>query len=512
MCLALRAAAALTTGWQLGGSRGVGGILQVHSRLKWIFRIAALTAVAAGCCFPTNGLASNEPFALITVDPGQAPWGNDFGDLDGDGFLDAVEGGGYSLGSNVYWYQYPGWTKYQIGSIGGGDDVQVVDVNRDGAVDVVVNGGPILWYENPRGSGGDPKGAWNSHTIDSGVTAHDLCVRDVDADGKVDVLVRGEFGPTYLYLQGNGSSWTRIPMPDAEVVHQGSALGDLNGDGRVDIVQNGYWLEQPPNPVSGTWVKHTIVSFPSCSVAVGDLNGDGRLDVSLAVSEAGVGSLAWFEAPSDPVNGTWIRHDIDNVEDVHRHFLIDADRDGDLDIVFAEMHQSGSRRVGIYWNQGAASSFDLQVLATTGSHNIAVGDFDRDGDIDILGANWSTAAPDGGDIRIWRNDAIVSGAASEGTTGPVRVVLLENRPNPFQSRTEIGFRVEGRPEPGPFSLKIYDVQGRLIRTLWNASWPTSATIPWDARTDSGERVGAGVYFYQLEFDALRLTRRLVLLK
>lgn len=353
---------------------------------------------------PTPGpLPATAPFVQTTIADGQAPWGKALGDLDGDNFVDIVIGGGYVVGGNIYWYQYPSWTRYQIGTTGGDDDLQIADINNDGALDVVVNGG-IYWYENPRGSGGSVTALWTRHTIDSGNNAHDLVVGDVNADGRLDVVTRGEFGPSALYLQVSPDVWTPVALSTAPN-GEGTALGDINRDGRVDIVGNGYWLEQPANPATGTWTKRTIGTWPNGSfAAVNDINEDGRLDVFLSYSEVGVGQLAWFEAPTDPVNGAWTRHDIGVVEDVHRFQLADINRDGKLDVVFGEMHQSGTDRLAVFYNGGKGASWTLDVLSTNGAHNIAIGDVGRDGDIDILAANWNISSPDGGRINLWRND------------------------------------------------------------------------------------------------------------
>jgi type 1 glutamine amidotransferase/chitodextrinase len=350
------------------------------------------------------------PFTKIIIESSQSPWGKSLGDLDGDGQLDIIEGGG-ALGGNIFWYKYPNWTKFQIGSVGGDDDLQVGDINNDGALDVVVNGG-TYWYENPRGKGGNVQGLWVRHTIDATNNGHDLVLGDVNADGKLDVLTRGEFGPTILYIQGSTpDTWTSVPMPNAPD-GEASALADINRDGRVDIIGNGYWLQQPATNITNgaSWIRRDFGTWPvSGSAGVADINRDGRLDIILAASEVGAGTLSWFEAPIDPINGAWIKHDIDAVEDLHRFHLVDMNNDGFLDIVFAEMHQSTAKRVGIYYNNGNGASWTLQTLATTASHNIAVGDIGNDGDIDIVGANWNTGSPDNGSLNLWRNDSNPSG-------------------------------------------------------------------------------------------------------
>lgn len=350
-------------------------------------------------------------FNRITIEPDQAPWGKNFGDVNGDGYLDILEGGG-SLGNNVYWYRYPDWQKFLIGTQSGGDDLQVADINGDGALDVVVNAAPVAWYENPAGSGGNPEGQWQHHQIASH-RSHDIQIADINADGKPDVVLRmanSGFNPSArIYIQVTEDDWDVITLWSDNDGTGGLAVADVDGDGRLDVIGDGFWSRQPETGImnGGNWVRYDIGPWPNgSSIDTADLNGDGNLDVTLAVSEVGIGAIAWYEAPDDPLTQPWVRHDIGTVEDVHRHHLVDINNDGDLDIVFAEMYQGAYDRVGIYNNDGTAMNWTLQVLETHASHNIAVGDVDNDGDIDIVGANWRPIAPAGGDLFLWINTLI----------------------------------------------------------------------------------------------------------
>jgi hypothetical protein len=344
-------------------------------------------------------------FQLVTVDgAGVAPYGKAMADIDGDGQLDiVVADGSGSFSSRLYWYRYPNWERYEIATAGAAaDDIQIADINGDGAPDIVVNGN-VGWFENPRGRGGDPRGAWTRRTIDS-AGAHDLVLADINGDGKIDIATRKSFAqPTAIYLQGaTPNDWTKVILGNASE-GLGLAIADIDGDGRKDVIGNGYWLKQPADPVNGTWSRYDFGGWPAgASVEVADMNGDGRLDVIIAASEVGEGELAWFEAPADPRNGNWTKRVIGLVTDVHRFFVRDVNGDGRPDIVFAEMHQSPQKRIGVYYNNGNGL-WTLQVIASTGAHNIAVGDVDGDGDIDIMGANWNTASPDGGTVNLWRN-------------------------------------------------------------------------------------------------------------
>jgi len=420
---------------------------------------------------PAGGQLS---FTQMTIEASQAAWGKNLADIDGDGFLDILEGGGVQ-GGKVFWYEYPSWAKFQIGAIGGGDDIEVADINADGAIDVVVNGNPIIWYANPRGSGGNPRSQWTGHTIDTTIS-HDVNVADIDRDGKLDVVAVQEYGASFLYLQNGADSWSKTTLSNARVTAGGLTLADVDADGRIDVIGSGYWLRQPATPSAGSnWERHNIAVWGAGgSIDTADLNHDGRLDIVMAASESGPGEIAWFEGPVDPLNGSWIEHTIDEVEDVHLVHLADFDKDGDLDIAFAEMHQSPTDRVGIYVNGGLGASWTLDLIASTGSHNIAVGDLEDDGDIDIVGANWQLSSPDGGRLNWWRNDIDSSAALSLSQWTPISV----DASKPDQS----------------FGLAFGDIDGDarldiLTGRGWYRSPGGNLTGNW-TRTDFGQDVDA----------------------
>ena len=87
--------------------------------------------------------------------------------------------------------------------------------------------------------------------------------------------------------------------------------------------------------------------------------------------------------------------------------------------------------------------------------------------------------------------------------------LFQNQPNPFSPDTRIGFVL---PRAGMTEIVVYDVGGRLIRTLLKQEREAGAhTVEWDGLDDSGERVAGGVYFYQLNAPGVEEARRMILL-
>ncbi len=93
---------------------------------------------------------------------------------------------------------------------------------------------------------------------------------------------------------------------------------------------------------------------------------------------------------------------------------------------------------------------------------------------------------------------------------PQRLSLTKNYPNPFNPRTTIGFSL---PAAGAVRLQIFDMQGRLVRTLVDGDLPagTHARV-WDGTDDGGRQAASGMFVSRLAHGDRTVSRKLMLMK
>ncbi|MCK4511091.1 T9SS type A sorting domain-containing protein [bacterium] len=118
----------------------------------------------------------------------------------------------------------------------------------------------------------------------------------------------------------------------------------------------------------------------------------------------------------------------------------------------------------------------------------------------------------GGESRAGGVSAGVAGPmGSQSTSGAVAAGLRPNRPNPFAPATSISYAVDGSTH---VRLAIYDVSGRLVRTLAEGLREGGRvhTVSWGGDSDRGEELPSGVYFCRIETERFTQMQKMVLLR
>src|SRR5450631_415092 len=254
--------------------------------------------------FFNNG--SGTLLAPVSFATGTGPAWIALGDLNGDGKADlAVANRGSSNGSELV-----GGDVAVLLNMGGGTfvaanypagaspvGVAMADLNGDGKADLAVASGTgvSVLLNNGNGTFGAPA------SYGSGTNPFSVAAGDLNGDGKIDLAVGGADRASVLLNLGNGTFAAAVNYGYAAAPYNGSGLvviGDLNGDGRPDLAGN--TLTDPCSAVavllnqgSGVFGAPSYVpasnSSPS-SVTLGDLNGDGKLDMVVPNGD-GVGVL-----------------------------------------------------------------------------------------------------------------------------------------------------------------------------------------------------------------------------
>ena len=189
------------------------------------------------------------------------------------------------------------------------------DFNKDGWDDILVIGFPgkeTFWYENPKGGAGP----WAKHLVLASVDNESPAYVPVTASGRKGLVCSsGGFLGFGLPVEGKPNEpWTWHPIspkgPWQKFTH-GIGMGDLNGDGRPDLLEARGWWEQPASLEGNPeWAFHEVLfGKGGAQMLVTDVNGDGLADVVTSIQAHGYG-VAWFEQTRENGVAGWNKHTI----------------------------------------------------------------------------------------------------------------------------------------------------------------------------------------------------------
>jgi hypothetical protein len=429
------------------------------------------------------------------------------GDLNGDGKPDLVTAnqgdGTVSVLLGTGGGNFGAATTFALPVIGGvrpmPTSVVIGDLDGDGRPDLALPDQNNPYLSVMLGTGGGNFSAAPVPPLRTGYMPYDVAIGDLNGDGKPDLVSANVTPNTVTVLLNQGGAF--FGSVDYGTGNQpvAVAIADLNGDGKPDIVT----ANRYPNTVSvllgnGNGTFGTKSDFGTgntpVAVAIGDLNGDGKPDIvtangfSNSVSVLLGNGNGTFKAKTDYTTGV----------DAVGVALGDLDGDGRLDIVTVNQSNCVSVLLG-----NGDGSFGPKFDYGTGllPYSLAIADVNGDGRPDVVTAN-------AGVVSVLLNTGAT--VAVEPTVAPTDFELSAPRPNPFRSQATFGFSVSRR---GQVRLEIYDVQGRSVRTLQDGVLaPGRYERVWDGMTANGLVARTGVYLVRLSGPGIERTSKALLVR
>ncbi|MBX3394794.1 MAG: VCBS repeat-containing protein [Phycisphaerae bacterium] len=296
------------------------------------------------------------------------------GDVNGDDRLDLVA----ACTDRVVYLPGPAnprqaanWNAFEIANstgntVGPWNDVAIANIDDANGPDIVACGqepGRLCWFSSPAANIANGVG-WQRIDIDATTRAGaaSLAVADINGDGKIDIYSTApqETSARVAWYQNPSNpvsqAWTKFTIGNVAAATR-LAIGDLNADGRPDVVvtnptgrQVG-WYVRPQNPADA-WSGFLITQYAAATpadIAIADIDGNGQLDI--VVSSRNPGSLRWF-TPVGTVTNQWIENnliDLPTGVNAGRILLLDFDGDARPDVFGCLIGQSANQDALARW-------------------------------------------------------------------------------------------------------------------------------------------------------------------
>lgn len=274
----------------------------------------------------------------------------------------------------------PAFSRLKLDGAFRSEGVAVADFNRDGRLDIAT--GNIL-YLGPDWKPGPMLGSPKEYNPE-GYSEEFLCfAEEVDGDGWIDLIVVGFPGAKTCWLRNPGLS--REPWREYTAIektgNESPDWTDVDKDGRRELVfvsERGMAFARPGADPTAPWPIRVIAGAndprPGHGLGVGDINGDGRSDV--------VCPEGFWEAPVDRASVPWVFHRAKlGYEAPAQMVVLDVDGDGDSDVL-----SSGAHHYGIWWYEQTKETWASHEIDRSISqlHALHPADLNRDGLPDLV--------------------------------------------------------------------------------------------------------------------------------